>query len=569
MARHERLQLEVGVTPMIRQWQPGPEQSRSTVLSTKGLVCSPSPQAASAGIRVLAEGGNAFDAAIAIAAVETVTLASMCGIGGEVFTIAYQASTGKMFGLTSSGPAPKTSTPDLYRSMGYREVPFGGPLSASPPGEVAAYQLIADTFGTRPLAKLLEPAIGYADEGFPLPQRLGTAFANGAERLAEYPSTAATFLKKDGKPYGPGNVFVNKNLARTLRRIGDGGADEFYRGGLARDIAKAFADAGGLIDEDAMADVEAELYEPLTTTYRGYLVAENRPPSQGTILLEMLNILEGYDLASMGHLSPESIHLMIEAKKLAFADRNRHLADPRFADSRKHKKSVPVEVLASKDHAAHRRRLIDPDRASGRVEAADLVPMGTDTSYFCVADSEGNTVSFIHSIYASWGSAFVAGDTGIVFNNRQRGFRLEDGHVNTMAPGKRPMHTLNSYTLFKDGRPFIVGGTPGADFQVQGNTQMITGIVDYGIPLQTLVDGPRWVSTPGSEPKTAGDPFEVGLEPWMPEEVAVGLRARGHDVTVRENGAGFGIVQLIKVDQESGVLEGASDPRADGQTAAL
>lgn len=546
---------------MTRQWQPGPRASRSMVMSTKGLVCSPSPLAASTGLTILANGGNAFDAAIAVAAVEAVTLPSMCGIGGEVFAIMHHANTGKLHGLTSTGPSPQGATPEYYRSKGYNHVPFSGPLAASPPGEVAAYQLINDVFGTIPLAKLLEPAIGYAEEGFALPQRVGRVFANSGQTLAEFPNTAASFLN-NGQPFGPGDLFVHKNLANTLRRIAAGGADEFYRGGLARDIAKGFREADGLIDEEAMAAVKPELYEPLTTTYRGFLVAENRPPSQGAILLEMLNILEGFDLAAMGHMSPESIHLMVEAKKLAFADRNRHLADPRI-------EKVPVEVLVSKEFAAQRRASIDLNKATERVSAADLLPQGTDTSYFCVVDKEGNTVSFIHSIYAAWGSAFVPGNTGILFNNRQRGFRLEEGHPNTMAPGKRPMHTLNAYTVLREGKPFIVGGTPGADFQVQGNTQMITGIIDFGVPVQSLVDGPRWYSTPGSDPPTIDEPYELLIEPWMPQEIVKDLKRYGHNVTIEESGAGHGIVQLIQLDQTTGVLKGASDPRADGQAVGL
>ena len=536
--------------------------SRSTVMSTRGIVCSVSPQAASSGLRVLADGGNAFDAALAVAAVETVTLPSMCGLGGEVFAVMYQASTGKTYGLTSTGQAPDGATSAFYRSRGFDQIPFSGPLAPSPPGEVAAYQLISDTLGTRPLDKLLESAIGYAEEGFPLPARIGGNFTAGATRLAEFPSTAAIFLK-NGRPYGPGDIFVNKSLARTLRRVADGGAEEFYRGGLAREIARAFQEAGGLINEESLAMVEPEFYTPLTTTYRGFTVAENRPPSQGAMLLELLNIMEGYDLSKLGYQSPESIHLMIEAKKLAFADRNGHLADPRF-------ESTPLEMVVSKEHAARRRELIDPKVAAGQVEAADLLPTGTDTSYFCVADREGNTVSFIHSIYAAWGSAFVAGETGIVFNNRQRGFRLEEGHPNVMAPGKRPMHTLNAYTVLRDGKPFIVGGTPGTDFQVQCNLQMITGIIDHGISPQALVDAPRWQSTPGSDPPTLGDPFEVLLEPGMPEEVWDELRARGHMVVPDPNDeVTLGRVQLIQVDQETGVMMGASDPRADGHAVAL
>ena len=531
------------------------------VVSTRGLVCSASPLAASTGRRVLADGGSAFDVAIAVAAVECVTMPARCGIGGEAFAVLYHAATGKAYGLTSTGPAPEGASAALYKGLGHAFVPYSGPLAASPPGEVAAYQLISDTFGTRSLGTLLEPAIGYAEEGFHLPPGIGHDFVNGARRLAESPSTAATFLKS-GKPYGTGDLFANKGLGRALRRIAERGAEEFYRGGLARDIVKAFQEAGGLIDEASMAAVQAELYEPLTTTYRGYLVAENRPPSQGAILLEMLNIVEGYDPAGLGSLSPEGLHLMIEAKKLAFADRNRYLADPLV-------ESVPLERLVSKEHAARRRALIDPNRALGQVEAADLQALGTDTSYFCVADGEGNAVSFIHSVYAPWGSAFVAGDTGILLNNRQRGFRLEEGHPNGMAAGKRPMHTLNAYIVFKGGRPFLVGGTPGADLQVQANLQVISGVIDQGIAPQMLVEAPRWFSRPGSDPPSLDDPFEVLLGGGMPSEVWAGLAARGHVVKGWPDDVNPGLIQLIQIEQGSGAMTGASDPRGDGQAVGL
>ena len=538
-----------------------PYVSRSIVMTTGGMVCSTSPLAASAGLRVLAGGGNAFDAAIAAAAVEAVTLPAMCGLGGEVFAILYQASTGKVVGLTSTGAAPRGATPGFYRSRGFASMPLDGPLAVSPPGEVAAYQLINETLGTWPLARLVEPAIEYAEEGFPLSPRVGRVFAANAERLAKYPSTAKVFLK-NGLPYEAGDLLVQKDLAGSLRRIAEGGAEEFYRGDIARDIAQTFRKAGGLIDGEALASQEPEVYQPLSTEYRGYTVLENRPPSQGMLLLEMLNILEGIDLASLGHLSPESIHMMVEAKKLAFSDRNAYLADPRV-------ELVPTERLLSKEHAANRRALIDPRRASSHVPAAELVPAGTDTSYFCVADKEGNTVSFIHSLYQPFGSAFVAEGTGILFNNRHRGFRLQEGHPNTIAPGKRPMHTLNAYTVMRDGKPFLVGGMPGADFQVQGNLMMITGIIDYGLGPQQAVDAPRWRSLPGSDPDSLGDSYSLQLEPWMPVETARSLEALGHTVTWGQEGISHGIVQLIQMDQKTGVKVGASDPRGDGHAAAV
>lgn len=538
-----------------------PFVSRAPVMSLSGMVCSTSPLAASAGLRVLAEGGNAFDAAVATAATEAVTVPGLCGLGGEVFAILYQARTGKVVGITSTGAAPKGATLAFYRSNGYTQMPNEGPLSVSPPGEVSAYQYINDTFCTLPLAKLLETAIRYAEEGFPLPPRVASGFTRHAQRLAKYPSTAKVFLRKE-RPYQAGDVLVQKDLARTLRRVAQGGAEEFYHGGLAREIARAFRQVGGLLDEEALASQQVEVYEPLSVDYRGYTVLENRPPSQGMILLQMLNILEGFDMASLGHLSPASIHLMVEAKKLAFADRNAYLADPKVV-------SVRLEEILSKEHAAKRRALIDLKHAATSVPAADLAPVSTDTSYFCVVDKFGNAVSFIHSLYRGFGSAFVVDGTGIVFNSRQSGFRLQEGHPNTVAPGKRPMHTLNAYMVMKDGRPFLVSGTPGTDFQVQGNTQIITGIIDYGLGLQEVVDAPRWSSMPGTDPATMDQPFSLQIEPNMPRETAQRLEALGHRITWSKDSTEHGIVQLIQVSQDTGVRIGASDPRGEGHAVAI
>ena len=328
------------------------------------------------------------------------------------------------------------------------------------------------------------------------------------------------------------------------------------------DIVKSFKKAGGLLDENSLGSQQAEVYEPLAVDYRGYTVLQNRPPSQGMLLLQMLNIIEGFDIGSLGHQSAESIHLMVEAKKLAFADRNAYLSDPAV-------EPMPLEMLVSKEHAANRRMLINPRQASDHVPATDPIPAGTDTCYFCIADQEGNTISFIHSLYHPFGSAFVADGTGIVFNNRHRGFRLEEGHPNTIAPGKRPNHTLNAYTVLKGGKPFLVGGTPGADFQVQGNLQMITGVIDHKLDPQQAVDAARWVSLPGSDPDTLGQPHSLQLEPRIPKGVAATLESMGHKVTWDQDGMSHGIVQLIQMQQDNDVKIGASDPRGDGHAAAI
>ena len=535
----------------------GDRLSRSEVLARKGMVCSVSPLAASVGLKVLMNGGNAFDAAIAVAATEVVTLPSMCGLGGDVFALLYHAPSTKILGINGSGSAPTGATPDFFRSLGHNIMPQDGPLSISIPGEVGAWATIHSRFCTWPMEKLLEPAIGYAMEGFPLPLRTGDTFVNSALQLGKYPSTAAVFLK-DGQPYRPGDVLVNRDLGSSLERIASGGAEEFYLRELARRMVKGLREAGALFTEEDFARYRTEVYEePLSTSYRGYTAYQTRPPSQGFIMLEMLNLLEGFDLASLGHLSAESIHLMVEAKKLAFADRNLHLGDPAFVTS-------PLGRLISKEYSQERRSLIDPSRASEEMKADVLAEADGDTSYFCVADGEGNCVSFIHSIYKQFGSAFVAEGTGIVFNNRAAGFSLEEGHPNVIAPGKRTMHTLNCYMVFRDSRPWLVGGTPGADFQPQGNTQIITSISDFGLGLQQAIEAPRWWSVPGTDVTLMGQPFELRVEDGMPQDTIDGLQGKGHRVVRQGPGEFSGRVQLIRFDHERGVMMGASDPRGDG-----
>ena len=535
--------------------------SRSPVLTRGGVVASAAPLAASAGIRVLQEGGNAFDAAIATAALECVCLPPLCGLGGEVFAILYEAKSGQVFGLNSSGAAPRQASPQLFWNQGYKVMPAEGPHSCAVPGEVAAYEAILGRFGTRKLSDLLEPAIGYAEEGFPLPAMLGKAFHRFADKLRSYASTARA-LTKNGEPYQPGEVLVQKDLARSLRRVAQGGADEFYRGETALEIVQALQSAGGLHTREDFAEHAAELYQPpLSTTYRGYTVYETRPPSQGFLVLEMLNLLEGFDLASLGPLSADAIHLMVEAKKLAFADRNVSMGDPKLVQT-------PLEELVSKEYAARRKAAIDPHRAKVEVSAGLAPQRQGETSYFCVVDAQGNAVSFIHSLFHFFGSGFIAGNTGILLNSRGRGFSLAPGHPNLIAPSKRPMHTLNCYMVARNGRPFIVGGTPGGDFQPQGNVQIITDLLDFGLDVQEAVEAPRWHSFPGTDQATLDAPPELHTEPHMPEETIRKLEAKGHSVAPGGPGMGFGVVQLIRIHPESGVRAAASDPRSDGHAVA-
>jgi gamma-glutamyltranspeptidase/glutathione hydrolase len=535
--------------------------SRSLVYGRRGMVCSNSPLAASAGIKVMQEGGNAFDAALAVAAVETVTIVPACGLGGDSFILVYEASSGKVTGINSSGVAASGASADYYRSLGHRTMPIGGPHSISVPGEVAAWEEFYHRFCTRPVSQLLDAAVGYAEEGFALPPGIGRSFEHNVDKLAQVPSSASIYLH-NGKPPREGDVLVNRDLARSLRRVAEGGAEEFYGGGLAREMVKGLRAAGGLFTQEDFAGHRAEVYEPIATTYRGQVVYQTRPPSQGFLLLEMLNLVEGFDLASLGHNSPEAIHLMVEAKKIAYDDRNRLAGDPKLVD-------WPLERLISKEYALSRRAEIRPDRVGPPLPSLLPVDADGDTTYFCVSDGAGNCVSWIHSLSNAFGSGLVAEGTGILFNNRAgRGFSLVAGHPNVIAPGKRTMHTLNCYLTLKDGQPAIIGGTPGGDFQAQCGLQILGNLLDFGLPPQEAVEAPRWWSFPGTDPSSIDTPLELRTESEMPEETNKGLESLGHEVVRRRPGVHDGKVQLIVRDLESGVLMGASDPRGDGHAAA-
>ena len=536
--------------------------SRHLVYGRRGMICSNSPLAASAGLKVLQEGGNAFDAALAVAAVETVTLVPMCGLGGDSFVLLYDAATGRMTGINSSGVAATGATVDFYRAQGYRTMPLEGPHAVSVPGEVAAWEAIHQRFCSKPLAQLLDSAIGYAEEGFPIPPGIGRNFASNAAKLAQFPSTAAVFVRP-GAPPREGDTLVNRDLAGSLRMVADGGAEAFYRGPLTLQMVAGLQAGGGLFTAADFAGHEVEISEPIATTYRGYTVYQTRPPSQGFLLLEMLNLLEGFDIASLGHNSPEALHLMVEAKKIAYADRNRVAGDPRVVD-------WPLDELISKSYADERRQEIFPDRVNTRLAALQPVEADGDTTYFCVADAAGNSVSWIHSLSHAFGSGYVAAGTGIVFNNRAgRGFRLTPGHPNAIAPGKRAMHTLNCYLVTQAGQPVIIGGTPGGDFQPQCGLHMLTHLIDGGVDPQAAVEAPRWWSFPGTDPASLDRDMELRVEADMPAATVHGLEARGHRVVRRQPGVYDGKVQLIVRDPERGVLMGASDPRGDGQAVSI
>ena len=541
----------------------GVYKSHSPVLTTKGLVGSASPLAGSIGAQVMREGGNAFDAAVAVAAAEAVTLPMMCGLGGEVFALLYHAKSNKIYGISGSGRAPLGATREYFVDLGYVKMPPDGPLTPAVPGEVHAWQTILDKFGTKSLSDLLQPAIDLAENGFPLPVRSASYFVKPFyDKLAKYPSTKKIFIKGDGSPYELGDVLIQRNLADSLRRIAEGGPDEFYKGALAKELAKAIIESGGLIDESDLANQETMLYEnPPSIEFHGHTVYATDLPSQGVLTLEILSILDGFDLAKMGHNTPESIHTMIEAKRLAFADRLAYVGDPEFV-------KVPMEELLSKEYAASRRDRIDPQSMAEIVPAGELLNSASpnpSTSYFNVIDSEGNALSFIHSLSQYFGSGFVAGDTGILLNDRAgRGFYLDEGHVNVIAPGKKTINTIHTYMVFKDDKPVLVGGTPGGDNQPQWNAQTISNVIDHDMDVQEAADAPRWAHFPGTDPRTIDEEMVLRMEEGFSSSIRSEIEEKGHKIVEYPLVGTPGAVQLIGIDHARGVHAGGTDRRSDG-----
>jgi gamma-glutamyltranspeptidase/glutathione hydrolase len=524
----------------------------------RGMVVSASAEAAAAGLRVLMDGGNAFDAAIAAALVEGIALPGSCGLGGDMFAVLHDARTGEVHAINGSGVAPQAMSRDFFVSRGYATMPLAGIHSASVPGAPDAYWTLHQRFGSRPWAKLVEPAIRFAEEGIAVSPALARTLAGAARKVREHsPPAAVEAFFAGGEAPPAGAVFRRPALARTLGTYAAEGARPFYRGAIAEELVRASAAAGGLFTGDDFAGHETEVYPALRTSYRGVDVYETRPPSQGLIVLEWLNLLEGFDLAAAGFGTAETIHLLVETKKLAFADRLRYAGDPRFV-------ATPLDELLSIDFATRRRRAFDPERAALQVEGALPEALHGDTSYFCVADGEGNAISFIHSLSAGFGSGVVGGATGIVLNNRAgRGFTLEAGHPNVVEGGKRTMHTLNCYLLLRDGRFWVAGGTPGGDQQPQWNVQTICNLVDFGMDVQQAVEAPRWFSFPGTDPADAGKPVALHLESRFDPEVVDALAARGHAVVPLGPWGTAGRVQLI-AREPNGVLRGACDPRSAG-----
>ncbi len=531
-------------------------KQRPEAFGLRGMVASAHPAAAFIGLSVLQRGGNAFDAAIAVAAAEGVVLPMKCGLGGDAFVVLHDAKKREMVAYNGSGVAAAGATAEYYTSRGHKQMPLDGVHAVSVPGAVSVYEAIWKRYCTMPWAELWAPAIQLAENGVAITDYISRRYAERADTLAKFEWSAQQFLPH-GRAPAAGERWAAPNLARSLRIVAKGGADAFYRGEIAEKLIAFFKREGGLFEADDFAQQQAVTYAPLASDYRGFTVYETAPPSQGFVLLEQLNIVEGFDLKSLGPYSAERMHLLIEAKKLAFADRNRYAGDPAFV-------TWPLAQLISKEHAAQRRALIDPRRAQWPAGAVVPEHHG-DTSYFAVADGDGNALSFIHSLSNSFGSCVVGGDTGITLNNRAgRGFSLDPDHPNVIAPGRRTMHTLNAYLICRNGEPWLVGGTPGGDQQTQWSTQVISGIVDHGMSLQDAVEAPRWYSLPGTDPGSLGGTPVVKVEQRVPQAACDALAGLGHGVARIGAWSGGGAVQLIQLDREHGVLRGASDPRPGG-----
>jgi len=535
---------------------PNPRATRSVVMARQGMIATSQPLASAAGLQVLQEGGNAVDAAVTAAAVLSVVEPTMTGIGGDLFATVFDPRAGKPAGLNASGRSGYAATPAEFGRRGLTAVPERGVLSITVPGVVDGWAELLAKHGTIPLARALRPAIEYARNGFPVSEIIAYQWRGVEEVLAADRAAAATFLVGGHAP-APGQVFANPHLASTLEQIASGGRDAFYKGAIAQAIVADLRARGGLLDARDFAEHHADWVDPIGTSYRGVDLFELPPNTQGFVALEMLNILEGYDLKTLGHNTAAYLHLLVEAKRIAFADRDAWLADPA---------SVPADVLRrliSKDYAASRRKEIDPNRAAasyapmaggGRMPAGagiDIEATG-DTVYLTAADGKGNVVSLIQSLFDAFGSGIVAGDTGVALQNRGSLFVLKPGHPDEIAPHKRPMHTLVPAMAMKDGRPWLSYGVMGGDMQPQGHVQVLLNLVEFGMNVQEAGEAPRFRHS------VAGLAIESGISP----EARFGLGQRGHRL-VDTIGA-FGGFQGILIDPRSGVLMGGSDPRKDG-----
>jgi gamma-glutamyltranspeptidase/glutathione hydrolase len=530
--------------------------TRSVVYARHGMVAAAHPLAARIGVDVLKQGGHAVDAAIAVNAALGFLEPVSCGIGGDLFALVWDAKSGRLHGLNASGRAPRALTADKVPAEADGTIPVYSPYAWTVPGAVDGWFELHRRFGRLPLADVLAPAAQAAREGEPVPQTIAAAWARGAQRFKDQPGFARTFLP-DGRAPREGEVFRNPALARAYELIGREGRDAFYRGAIARDLLAFSRANGGFFAEEDLSAHRSEWVEPISTDYRGVTVVELPPNGQGITALMLLNILETFDLKAMGRDSAAFWHTMVEAKKIAYEDRARFIADPAFARE-------PVDWLLSKAYARRRAALVDPARAALRIDPGRPAMAEGDTTYLAVADGEGNMVSLIQSNYTGFGSGYAVDAWGFGLQDRGAQFDLKPGLPNSLEPGKRPFHTIIPAFLMKEGRPWVAFGLMGGDMQPQGHAQVVVNLVDFGMNLQEAGDAARFYHTGSSEP--TGTLMTTGgvlhLESGVPAEARRDLVRMGHRLS--DAVGPFGGYQAVARDPVTGVLAGASESRKDG-----
>ena len=534
-----------------------PWATRSEVIAQNGMACTSQPLCTQVALDILKSGGNAMDAAIAANACLGLMEPTGCGIGGDLFAIIWDAKTQKLHGINSSGPSPKDLTLGYFKENNVDKIPAYGALPVSVPGAVSGWFAIHEKFGTMGMDKLLRPAIDYAENGFPVSELIAYYLNLSVPRFAErFPNVKETWTV-NGKVPQKGDVFKNPFLANTYQKIATGGRDAFYKGEIAKVIAQFIQGQGGFLSEEDLAGFETEWIEPVSTNYRGYDVWELPPNGQGIAALQMLNILEKYDLKKYGFGSPEHIHYLVEAKKLAFEDRAKYYADPKFAD-------VPIGTLISKDYGNERQKLLNDHRA-GRYKAGEI--SAGETIYLTTADRFGNMVSLIQSNYRGMGSGMAPPGLGFMLQDRGELFSLDENHNNVYEPGKRPFHTIIPCFVTKDGQPHMSFGVMGGDFQPQGHVQILINMIDFGMNLQEAGDAPRIDHSGSSTVK--GEPAEgrgvVSVESGIGYQTIRKLMQMGHSVKYARGI--YGGYQAILWDAERKVYFGASESRKDGQAA--
>jgi len=526
--------------------------TRSEVIATNGMAATSHPLATQTAIDVLKNGGNAIDAAIAANAVLGLVEPTGCGIGGDLFAIVWSAKDKKLYGLNASGPAPKTISIETLKEKGLDMIPPYGPLPVTVPGAVAGWSALHKRFGKRDFSTLFDNAIDYANNGFPVSEVVAYYLDISSSRFKDYPNFSDVWMPNN-KSLQKGDIFKNKDLANTYLSIAESYGSSFYSGTLAKSMTEFIQEQGGYLTINDMKSFQPQWVEPVSTNYRGYDVWELPPNGQGIAALQILNILEQYDLRSMGHNSAELIHIFTEAKKLAYEDRAKYYADPNF-------NSIPVNELISKTYAKQRNKLINPIQAAKSYLAGKLED--GDTIYLTVADNEGNMVSLIQSNYRGMGSGMVPPQLGFMLQDRGEMFSLDPNHANALVGGKRPFHTIIPAFITKDDKPFISFGLMGGGMQPQGHAQIVINLIDFDMNLQEAGDAARFRHYGSSEPtgEQMLDGGYLSLETGINDDVKQALVKLGHQL--KDEPGGYGGYQAIKID--GSVYYGASESRKDG-----